>query len=172
MLGWEESMATNSSVLAWRIPWKEEPGGSRRIGHDWNNWAYDPIWINLEDAVPGDCLEFRITGLWKNVQKEKGSVVRDICLPERPSGGMCKEGNSFLHRRNLWSTSEVLRSMDWIIDKYYSALYRVLHGSPGWSRMSCTIWLWTLTLPLLACWFLRASASSSQLIWRLGLSRG
>ena len=35
----EEEMATHSSVLAWKIPWTEEPGGlqskgSRRIGHD------------------------------------------------------------------------------------------------------------------------------------------
>ena len=27
-------MATHSSVLAWRIPWTEEPGGSERDGHD------------------------------------------------------------------------------------------------------------------------------------------
>ena len=32
-------MATNSIILAWRIPWTEEPGGlqsmgSQRIGHD------------------------------------------------------------------------------------------------------------------------------------------
>ena len=30
-LGWEdpleEGMATHSSILAWRIPWREEPGG-------------------------------------------------------------------------------------------------------------------------------------------------
>ena len=30
-LGWkdflEEEMATHSSILAWRIPWSEEPGG-------------------------------------------------------------------------------------------------------------------------------------------------
>ena len=30
-LGWEdpleEGMATDSSILAWRIPWTEEPGG-------------------------------------------------------------------------------------------------------------------------------------------------
>ena len=36
----EEGMATHSSILAWRIPWTEEPGGpqsiqSRRVGHDW-----------------------------------------------------------------------------------------------------------------------------------------
>ena len=24
---WEEGMATHSSILAWRIPWTEEPGG-------------------------------------------------------------------------------------------------------------------------------------------------
>ena len=37
-LGWEdpleEEMATNSSILAWRIPWTEEPGGLQSIRHD------------------------------------------------------------------------------------------------------------------------------------------
>ena len=42
-LGWEDSlekeMATHSSILAWRIPWTEEPGGLQsmglqRVGHD------------------------------------------------------------------------------------------------------------------------------------------
>ena len=35
----EKEMATHSSVLAWRIPWREELGGlqsmgSQRVGHD------------------------------------------------------------------------------------------------------------------------------------------
>ena len=43
-LGWEDplekEMATHSSMLAWEIPWTEEPGGlstvgSQRVGHDW-----------------------------------------------------------------------------------------------------------------------------------------
>ena len=29
----EEGMATHSSILAWRIPWTEEPGGLRYMGH-------------------------------------------------------------------------------------------------------------------------------------------
>ena len=42
-LGWEDplekEMATHSSILAWRIPWTEEPGGLQstglqRVGHD------------------------------------------------------------------------------------------------------------------------------------------
>ena len=33
-------MATHSSILVWRIPWREEPGrlqsmGPQRVGHDW-----------------------------------------------------------------------------------------------------------------------------------------
>ena len=35
-LGWEEpleeGMATHSGILAWRIPWTEEPGGLKSIG--------------------------------------------------------------------------------------------------------------------------------------------
>ena len=35
----EKEMATDISILAWRIPWTEEPGGllpmgSQRVGHD------------------------------------------------------------------------------------------------------------------------------------------
>ena len=35
----EKELATHSSVLAWRIPWTEKPGGlqsmgSHRVGHD------------------------------------------------------------------------------------------------------------------------------------------
>ena len=35
----EKRIATHSSILAWRIPWTEEPGGlhsmeSQRVGHD------------------------------------------------------------------------------------------------------------------------------------------
>ena len=28
----EEEMATRSSILAWKIPWTEEPGGLQSIG--------------------------------------------------------------------------------------------------------------------------------------------
>ena len=36
----EEQMVTHSSILAWNIPWAEEPGGlqsmaGRRVGQDW-----------------------------------------------------------------------------------------------------------------------------------------
>ena len=43
-LGWEdpldEGLATHSSILVWRIPWTEEPGGLQfmglqRVRHNW-----------------------------------------------------------------------------------------------------------------------------------------
>ena len=42
----EEKTATHSVILAWRIPWTQEPGGlqsleSQRIRHDWSNLAVE-----------------------------------------------------------------------------------------------------------------------------------
>ena len=38
-------MATHPCILAWRIPWTEEPGrlqskGSQTVSHNWNDWAW------------------------------------------------------------------------------------------------------------------------------------
>ena len=51
-LGWEDllekEVATHSSILAWKIPWTEEPGklhfmGSLRVGHDWATFLSFPL---------------------------------------------------------------------------------------------------------------------------------
>ena len=52
----EEGMATQSSILAWRIPWTEEPDrlrslGSQRAGGDRSDLAHSP---SLR-AVSGRC---------------------------------------------------------------------------------------------------------------------
>ena len=48
-LGWEDppekGMATHSSVLAWKIPWTEDPGrlqsmGLQRVQDVWRDWAH------------------------------------------------------------------------------------------------------------------------------------
>ena len=50
-LGWEDplekGMTIRSSILAWRIPWTEEPGGlqsrgSQRVGHDCSDLVCTP----------------------------------------------------------------------------------------------------------------------------------
>ena len=51
-LGWEDplekEMATHYSILAWRIPWAEEPGGLQsmglqRVGHNWATHTHTHI---------------------------------------------------------------------------------------------------------------------------------
>ena len=49
-LSWEDSlgedMATCSSILAWKIPGTEEPGGLQSMGSHrfWHNWAHPSFW--------------------------------------------------------------------------------------------------------------------------------
>ena len=56
-------MATNSSILAWSIPWTEEPGqlhsiGSQTVGHDQSNLAWNnDHWRILISLTPASlCL--------------------------------------------------------------------------------------------------------------------
>ena len=50
----EEKMATHSSILAWRIPWTEEPGrlqsmGLQRVGYDWaTNTLVSCTWYDFQ----------------------------------------------------------------------------------------------------------------------------
>ena len=47
-------MANHSSILAWRIPWTEEPGGlqsvgSQRVGPD---WVPEPTGMQMSRELP------------------------------------------------------------------------------------------------------------------------
>ena len=51
--GWEDplekGMATHSRILAWRIPWTEEPGGLQFMGsQSWDTME----WLTLSLSVP------------------------------------------------------------------------------------------------------------------------
>ena len=55
----EEGMATHSSILAWRIPWTEEPGGlqsmgSHRVRHDWatNTFTLPVLYLLYQPDSP------------------------------------------------------------------------------------------------------------------------
>ena len=57
----EEGMATHSNILAWRIPWTEEPGGiqfmgSQRFGHDSGSSHHPSFGPNSSPKV--GCLHF------------------------------------------------------------------------------------------------------------------
>ena len=58
----EEGMATHSSIISWRIPWTEEPGGLQPIGlqgirHDWAcTHTQHAIWISYFTCIFIYCL--------------------------------------------------------------------------------------------------------------------
>ena len=63
----EKEMATHSSILAWRTPWTEEPGGLQsiglqRVGH---NWVTSLTMLSASCEMPGlmkHKLELRLLG--------------------------------------------------------------------------------------------------------------
>ena len=74
----EEGMATHSNIMAWRIPWTEEPGevqpmGSQSIRHDWNDIARMQHVTRLS---PGLC--WRVLPLLLNMFG-KHFLVEDLC---------------------------------------------------------------------------------------------
>ena len=64
-LGWkdplEKGMTTHSSILAWRIPWTEEPSGLQsmglqRVGHNWvTNTCFLVFPISANDMAVHSC---------------------------------------------------------------------------------------------------------------------
>ena len=71
---WEKEMATQSSILAWRIPWTKEPGGLQsivlqRIRHDWGNLA------QMHARMANLCLIF-----WETI-KHLSTVAASFYIP-------------------------------------------------------------------------------------------
>ena len=98
-LGWEdplkEGMTIHSSILAWRIPWTEEPGGlwstgSQRVRHDWSDLARVKLALVSEDcsnktAQPAGWRQqaFVISGFWG----QKSAKCQQSHAPPRRSRG-------------------------------------------------------------------------------------
>ena len=79
----EEGMATHSSILAWRFPWTEEPGGLQSMGSQswtWSDWARtweEDIWVKCK----GDDGAGRHAAPWgeSNPGKSKGNPTGHTC---------------------------------------------------------------------------------------------
>ena len=70
----EKEMATHSIILAWRIPWTEEPGGlqsteSQRIRHDWVINTFNTSYLLLIIFI-----------LLENISDIQFSSVTQLCL--------------------------------------------------------------------------------------------
>ena len=89
-LGWEDplekEMAIHSSILAWRIPWIEEPGGlqsmgSQRVRHNWVTLLYlTLLYLRLHrDHCPR--LNGRLSLILTNpAESDRNSVSSSACI--------------------------------------------------------------------------------------------
>ena len=91
ILGWEypleEGMTTHSSILAWEVPWTEEPGRqqstvSKRIRHDWSDNTN--CYISQTNIIWSYTVEHRIWGGYIGFQQRFFPPRTDI-FQELPS---------------------------------------------------------------------------------------
>ena len=85
----EKEMGTHSSVLAWRIPGTEEPGGlpsmgSHRVGHDWSDLAAAAAVTNGHKLK---ITEIHSLTLSSEGQKSEIKVSAGVVLSGRSEGG-------------------------------------------------------------------------------------
>ena len=88
-LGWEcpleEEMATHSSILAWDLPWTEEPGGLQRVGCSWGFAARHrvcvPLWWCEQRRLRRNRLgpEWALRKCWLFVLSALSDVPGGIC---------------------------------------------------------------------------------------------
>ena len=82
----EKEMATHSSILAWEIPWKEEPGGLQSLG-SWKSWT----WLRGHDleAKPQQLQWREVASPWaesssRQMLKEAYDCLGDVTLFPSP----------------------------------------------------------------------------------------
>ena len=146
----EKEMATHSSILAWRIPWTEEPGwlqstGSPRVGHDWVTSPSFPFWTS------------QVVLMVKNSPANAGDTGDTNSIPESgrsPGGGTLKYScleNSM--DRGAWRATvpKVAKNRTWLKRLSTHACIPVLQVKPLRLRKlrnrSCvlkSIFLWLL----------------------------
>ena len=73
----EKGMAAHSRILAWRIPWTDEPGGPQsmrlqRVGNDWATYTPKMLSLNLQSAE-----SFYMLGILSNLEMTE-SVWEDV----------------------------------------------------------------------------------------------
>ena len=100
----EKEMATHSSILAWRVPWTEEPGGlpsmgSHRVGHDWSDLAATAVSLQDLKTFSYAMTQSRAwTAIWRDVAALRLPVSGRVrhcltyahgILPFFPHVGLC-----------------------------------------------------------------------------------
>ena len=73
-------MATHSSILAWRIPGTEEPGGlpcmgSHRVGDDWRDLAVAAAAHKLNTYTPGHSVIYETKQIFRFLDYYSNNII-------------------------------------------------------------------------------------------------
>ena len=107
-------MATHSSILAWRIPWTEEPGGlqsrGRKVRHDWvSEQADEDTWASL------------VAQLVKNPHAMQETWVWALGWEDPLKKGKATH-SSVLAWRIPWTIPWMAKSLTWWSDCHFTSL--------------------------------------------------
>ena len=150
----EEDMATHSSILAWRIPWTEEPDGLQSIGlqrvrHNWGDWANMCFpGGSVVKNVPSNAGDVGFIPCVRKIPWSKGMAIHSSILPGEFYGawratiqGIAKVRHDWVHLKHthmyllnilsIWSKvlfaiSKSLPCRLWISFSWLIFLLRVL----------------------------------------------
>ena len=95
----EKGMAIHSSILAWIIPWTEEPGrlqsmGSQRVGHDWANNIHTHTHTHTVLALPTQFILWISFPIWKMTSLNSSQWVTILLRICYVSGMIAIQSNS------------------------------------------------------------------------------
>ena len=137
-LGWEDAlkvgMVTHSSILAWRIPWTEEPGGlqsigSKRVRYNWSSLAHTYMYMGFASGsavenLPVNAVDAGDTSLIPGSRRSHGGrhgspcsiLAWEIPWTEEPGGlhsmGLQRAGHDWVteHAHRSTISGKVLMS--------------------------------------------------------------
>ena len=115
-LGWkdplEKIMATHSSILAWRIPWTEEPGGlqsmgSERVGHS-SSYIFARVNMRLmKQSNSRTFNDFKNTAVYSSLSswsRAGGQLLHhDLIQEPRVAGAILNKSMKFTHDTFIYS---------------------------------------------------------------------
>ena len=120
----EKEMATPSSILAWRNPWTEEPGGlhsmgSWRVGHDWvTDTQYKVIVPRWSNQTGGQTLVSHKKILYSKILNlgEWHIIVSSICHSTLVTKMIKRDVHLYLclkQQNSSWARVDFHVALDW-----------------------------------------------------------
>ena len=101
----EEGTATYSSILSWRIPWTEEPGGlqsieSERVWHDWSDLA------DMHASLPKGYICYTLSSQSRDRTLQADSLLSEP--PGKPLALLALEQIIWLGKSKEWKFKDTL----------------------------------------------------------------